>query len=48
VILTLQPVLAVLISTAFLGETLVLQQWLGGLLVVLAIILLQRCPNRKP
>jgi drug/metabolite transporter (DMT)-like permease len=41
VIITLQPILAVLFSTLFLGETLTLQQWLGGAVVIAAIILLQ-------
>ncbi|MEA3327505.1 MAG: DMT family transporter, partial [Chloroflexota bacterium] len=41
VIMTLQPVLAVLISTIFLGEVLTLQQWVGGILVIAAIVMLQ-------
>ena len=46
VITTLQPVLTVLFSTLFLDETLSLQQWLGGALVILAVVLLQRSPDR--
>jgi drug/metabolite transporter (DMT)-like permease len=45
VISTLQPVVAVLISTAFLHEVLTVRQWLGGGLVIIAIILLQRSPD---
>jgi drug/metabolite transporter (DMT)-like permease len=45
-IITLQPVLTVLMAMAFLNETLTLQQWVGGGLVILAIILLQRSPDR--
>lgn len=45
VISTLQPVVAVLISTAFLHEILTVRQWLGGVLVIIAIILLQRSPD---
>ncbi len=47
VIITLQPVLTVIFSTLFLGDTLTAQQWVGGVLVILAVILLQRSPNRK-
>lgn len=46
VIMTLQPVVAVLISTVFFGDILTPQQWLGGAVVILAIILLQRSPDR--
>ena len=45
-IITLQPVLTVLMAMVFLNETLTLQQWVGGGLVILAIILLQRSPDR--
>lgn len=45
-IITLQPVLTVLMAMVFLNERLTLQQWLGGGLVILAIILLQRSPDR--
>ena len=41
VIITLQPVFTVVLSNIFLGETLTLQQWLGGILVIIAIVLLQ-------
>jgi drug/metabolite transporter (DMT)-like permease len=41
VIVTLQPVLAVLFSTLVLGESLFLHQWIGGLLVIVAVILIQ-------
>ncbi len=47
VIITLQPVAAVLFSTIFLGDTLTLQQWLGGGLVITAILLLQLSADRK-
>jgi drug/metabolite transporter (DMT)-like permease len=45
-IITLQPVLTVLMAMVFLNETLTLQQWVGGGLVILAIILLQSSPDR--
>lgn len=47
VIVTLQPVTTILISTLFLGETLSLQQWLGGALVIVAILLLHLSADRK-
>ncbi len=47
VIITLQPILAVLFSTLFLGETLTLQQWLGGAVVIAAIVLLQLSADRQ-
>ena len=46
VIVSLQPVFAVLFSTLFLGERLTRQQWLGGVLVVAAVILLQLSDDR--
>ncbi|MBG0770739.1 MAG: EamA family transporter [Anaerolineaceae bacterium] len=45
VVSTLQPVVAVLISTVFLHEVLPPFQWLGGVIVIVAIILLQRSPD---
>ncbi|MBG0786651.1 MAG: DMT family transporter, partial [Anaerolineaceae bacterium] len=45
VVSTLQPVVAVLISTIFLHEVLTIYQWLGGVIVIVAIILLQRSPD---
>jgi len=47
VIITLQPVLVVLLSTIFLGDALSLQQWVGGVLVISAIALLQASKNRR-
>lgn len=47
VIITLQPVTTILISTLFLGETLSIQQWLGAGLVIAAIVLLQLSSDRK-
>ena len=47
VIVTLQPVFTVLFSTIFLDETLSLQQWLGGVVVVAAIVLLQLSADSK-
>jgi drug/metabolite transporter (DMT)-like permease len=44
---TLQPVVAVLFATLFLGDRLQLQQWIGGILVITAVILLQRSPDRR-
>jgi len=44
-IATLQPVVAVLISTLFLGDVLMGMQWVGGILVIIAIVLLQRSPD---
>jgi drug/metabolite transporter (DMT)-like permease len=46
IIITIQPVLTVLLGMIFLNETLTLQQWIGGGLVILAIILLERSPDR--
>ena len=45
VIMTMQPVLAVILSMIVFGDMLNLQQWLGGLLVILAILLLQLSPK---
>jgi drug/metabolite transporter (DMT)-like permease len=47
VIMTMQPVLAVLLSTIIFKDVLSIQQWLGGLLVILAILLLQWTPKQK-
>jgi len=47
VIVSLQPVFAVIFSTLFLGESLTTQQWLGGFLVVAAVVLLQLSADRK-
>lgn len=47
IIITIHPVLTVLFSTLFLGDELSPQQWLGGALVILAIVLLQGSPDRK-
>lgn len=46
VIITLQPVLTVIMAMIFLNETLSFQQWIGGGLVILAIVLLDRSPDR--
>jgi len=46
VIITFQPVITILLSLSFLNEALTLQQWVGGLLVVTAVILLQLSPDR--
>lgn len=46
VIITLQPIFTVLMAMLFLNETLSFQQWIGGGLVILAIVLLQRSPDR--
>ena len=47
-IMILQPVVAILLSTTLLAETLSLQQWLGGVLVIIAIVLLQKSPDHYP
>ena len=47
VVSTLQPVAAVLISTIFLHEMLTVYQWFGGVIVIVAIILLQRSPDAQ-
>jgi drug/metabolite transporter (DMT)-like permease len=47
VIITLQPVLTIVLSTLFLHDTLTLQQWVGGAMVIAAVILLQRSPDRE-
>lgn len=46
VVITLQPVLTVLFSTLFLHEQLSLQQWLGGVLVIAAVVMLQLSGDR--
>lgn len=48
VIITFQPVITILLALSFLNEALTLQQWIGGLLVVTAVILLQLSPDRIP
>jgi drug/metabolite transporter (DMT)-like permease len=47
VIITVQPVVTVLFTTIFLGESLSLQQWFGGFLVVAAIIIIQLSSDRQ-
>ena len=42
---TLQPVVTVLISMIFLQEVLSATQWIGGIMVIFAILLLQRSPD---
>lgn len=46
VVITLQPVLTVLLSTLFLHERLSPQQWVGGLLVIAAVVILQLSGDR--
>jgi drug/metabolite transporter (DMT)-like permease len=46
VIISFQPVITILLSLLFLNEMLTLQQWFGGLLVILAVFLLQLSPDR--
>lgn len=46
VIMTLQPVLAVIFSMIVFGDLLSIQQWMGGLLVIGAILLLQWTPRQ--
>lgn len=48
VIITVQPVLNILLGMLFLSESLNLQQWVGGGLVIAAVILLARSPDRAP
>jgi len=48
VIITVQPVLNILLGMLFLSESLNLQQWVGGGLVIAAVILLARSPDRSP
>ena len=47
VIATFQPVLTVLLALLLLNEMLSLQQWLGGLLVIGSVVLLQLSPDRE-
>lgn len=47
VIITIQPVLTILIAVFLLNENLTIQQWIGGILVVIAVILLQSSPDRR-
>ena len=46
VVITLQPILTVLISTIFLGERLSILQWIGGILVITAVVMLQLSPDK--
>jgi len=46
VIITVQPVLNVLLAMLLLKESLTLQQWFGGALVIIAVVLLERSPDR--
>jgi len=46
VLMTLQPVLTVLISTIFLGERLSILQWIGGIIVIAAVVILQLSPDK--
>ncbi len=46
IIVTVQPVLTILIAMLFLEEMLTVQQWIGGMLVILSIVLMQRSPDR--
>jgi len=47
VIITVQPVITVLMAVIFLDEVLTGQQWIGGLLVVIAVVVLQLSQDRK-
>lgn len=47
VISTLQPVVTVVISTVFLNDILTMTQWIGGVVLIVAIILLQRSPEKQ-
>lgn len=47
VIITLQPLLTIFLAVVFLNESLSLQQWIGGGLVILAIVLVQRSPDQQ-
>ena len=46
VVVTLHPVITVLMAMIFLNERLTLQQLIGGGLVILAVVLMQRSPDR--
>lgn len=46
IVVTVQPLLTILIAMVFLNDTLTLQQWIGGALVILSIVLMQRSPDR--
>jgi len=47
VIVTLQPVMTVIFATLFLGDTLKPQQWIGGALVILSVVILHQSSDRK-
>ncbi len=47
IIVSFQPVLTILFATIFLDESLSLQQWLGGALVVTGILLIQLSSDNK-
>ena len=47
VISTLQPLIAVVISTVFLHDVLTITQWIGGIMVIVAIFILQRSRDEQ-
>ncbi len=46
VIMILQPILTVIVSTILFDEVLTLWQWLGGILVIAAVVMLQLSPDK--
>jgi drug/metabolite transporter (DMT)-like permease len=47
VMITIQPVITILMSVLFLNEILSFRQWMGGLLVIFANLVLQISPKRN-
>lgn len=46
-VVTLEPVVAALAAAAFLGETMGAGQWVGGLCILAAVVLMQRAPEPR-
>ena len=43
-----EPVLAIILAIIFLGEQVLLLQWIGAIIIVSAVVLLELSPRRKP
>ena len=47
ILLSLEPVFAALFSTFFAGEILGIYGWIGGMIIVFAIVFLELIPSKK-
>ena len=47
ILLSLEPVFAALFSTFFAGEILGVSGWIGGLIIVVAVMSLELLPSKK-